>query len=111
MREFEQDALTSDFDHYLECCSRLGASDARAALERLIVCDDIIANTDRHFRNFGIIRNMETLECRPAPIFDSGTSLWCERDLAALMEGDFSFTSKQFEASPARQMLLVEDLS
>ena len=111
MREFEQDALTSDFDHYLECCDRLGVRDARAVLERLIVCDDIIANTDRHFRNFGIIRNTETLECRPAPIFDSGTSLWCESDLATLAEGDFSFTSKQFEASPARQMLLVEDLS
>ena len=111
MREFEQDALTSDFDHYLECCGRLGVRDARAALERLIVCDDIIANTDRHFRNFGIVRNVETLACRPAPIFDSGTSLWCELDLATLAEGTFSFTSKQFEANPARQMLLVEDLS
>ena len=111
MREFAQDALTSDFDHYLECCGRLGVGDARATLERLMVCDDIIANTDRHFRNFGIIRNVETLECRPAPIFDSGTSLWCESDLATLAEGNFSFTSKQFEANPARQMLLVEDLS
>ena len=54
---------------------------------------------------------METLACRPAPIFDSGTSLWCELDLATLTEGTFSFTSKQFEANPARQMLLVEDLS
>lgn len=111
MRTLEQNGSTSDFDHYLACCGALGATSARAALERMIVCDDILANSDRHFRNFGIVRNVETLACRPAPIFDSGTSLWCNLSLAKLKAGEFSFTSKQFEASPARQMLLVEDLN
>ena len=66
----------------------------------MIVCDDIMANTDRHFRNFGIVRNVETLECRPAPIFDTGTSLWCDVELAALGAAETSFESKQFETSP-----------
>ena len=36
-------------------------------------------NTDRHFGNFGFIRNVETLKfIGPAPVFDNGTSLWCE---------------------------------
>lgn len=106
-----QGANENDFEHYLACCEALGVADARAAMERMIVCDDIIANHDRHRRNFGIIRNVETLECRPAPIFDSGSSLWCDVETAGLAAGEHGFTSKQFCPSPAHQMLLVEDMS
>ena len=84
---------------------------ARPALERMIVCDDMIANHDRHRRNFGIVRNVETLECRPAPIFDSGSSLWCDVETSRLAAGEHSFVSRQFFESPAHQMLLVEDMS
>ena len=78
----------------------LGVNGAKGALDRMIVCDDIITNHVRHWRNFGIVRNVNTLECRPAPLFDSGSSLWCNR-----------FVSAQFYASPAKQMLLVDDMS
>lgn len=101
----------NDFEHYLDCCEHLGVQGARAALERMIVCDDIIANHDRHHRNFGIVRNVETNECRPAPIFDSGSSLWCDVETSRLAAGEHSFSSKQFFESPAHQMLLVEDMS
>ena len=111
MRLRDQLGHENDFDHYVSCCEQLGARQARESLYRLIVCDDIIANSDRHFRNFGIVRNVETLECRPAPLFDSGSSLWCDVDFAELSKGKFSFTSKQFESNPARQLLLVEDFS
>lgn len=110
-RTREQDSATNDFDHYVECCEAIGATGVTPALERMIVCDDIMANHDRHHRNFGIIRNVETLECRPAPIFDSGASLWCEDGIQKLARGDFDFTSRQFDHRPARQLLLVEDLS
>lgn len=101
----------SDYQHFLTSCDQLGVTGEAAALDRMIVCDDILANTDRHFRNFGIIRNVETLACRPAPIFDSGTSLWCDTDDAALARGEHSFASKQFYANPAKQLLLVQDFS
>ena len=101
----------SHYQHYIACCRALAVPEIETSLWKMIVCDDIIANTDRHFRNFGLIRNVETLECKPAPIFDSGTSLWCNTPLTMLEQGKFSFLSKQFEQSPARQMLLVEDLS
>ena len=77
----------------------------------MIVCDDLLANFDRHFRNFGIIRNVETLECRPAPIFDSGSSLWCNINLDELKDGQRSFSSRQFYENPGRQLLLVDDYS
>lgn len=104
------DSLT-EYERYIENCSRLGIPDMKSALDRMIVCDDILANRDRHWRNFGIIRNVNTLACRPAPIFDSGSSLWCDISTEALAKGEHSFESAQFYPSPAKQMLLVEDMS
>ena len=41
----------------------------------MLVVDFLIANEDRHFNNFGLLRNPETLEwIGAAPIFDSGSS-------------------------------------
>jgi len=111
MRSSPQAAGDSDYRHYLRCCEALGVEFAEQALWHMIVCDDLIANTDRHFRNFGIVRDVDTLACRPAPIFDSGTSLWCDVSLSELKDGIPSFRSKHFEEHPGRQLLLVEDLS
>ena len=108
-RSMSRDLQVSEYEHYLACCNELGVAGVKRALDRMIVCDDIIANHDRHWRNFGIIRNVETLECRPAPIFDSGSSLWCDVETSALAKGEHSFRSSQFHESPAKQMLLVED--
>lgn len=106
------EALFSDgYRQYVACAESLGAEHVQDSLARMIVCDDLIANSDRHHRNFGLVRNVETLECRCAPIFDSGTSLWCDVPLARLRDGEHSFESKQFYTSPARQLLLVEDMS
>jgi len=39
--------------------------------------DRIINNIDRHYGNFGFIRNADTLEFQGfEPIFDNGNSLW-----------------------------------
>ena len=100
----------SHYQHYVRCCESLGVEDAETALWKMIVCDDIIANSDRHYRNFGVIRNVETLACRPTPIFDSGSCLWADAPLASLKCGEFSFRGKQFDPNPARQLLLVGDM-
>ena len=67
----------SDYAHLLRCCDRLGIPDARVALDKMMTLDYIIANEDRHYTNFGFVRNAETLGWLGfAPVFDSGTSLW-----------------------------------
>jgi hypothetical protein len=67
----------TDFSHFLRCCDKLCIPNARRDLEKMIVLDYIIANEDRHYSNFGFVRNAETLQwLGVAPIFDSGTSLW-----------------------------------
>ena len=105
-RRADQDAYV----HYLSCCKELGITDMEHSLWKTIVCDDILANPDRHWRNFGIVRNVNTLQCRPAPLFDSGEGLWCHSSLADLRRGEHSFESKQFHPNPARQLLLVDTL-
>lgn len=63
------------FNHYLMVCGDQGL-DLRADVEKMIVIDYIICNRDRHFNNFGIIRDSNTLQwISAAPIFDSGSSL------------------------------------
>jgi hypothetical protein len=43
----------------------------------MLALDYLIVNSDRHFNNFGVVRNAESLDwLGPAPIFDSGTSMW-----------------------------------
>lgn len=110
-RLLDEDRFIDGYRHYVACAEGLGTARVEESLARMIVCDDLIANSDRHHRNFGLVRNVETLECRCAPIFDSGSSLWHDVSLAGLKAGENSFRSKQFYTSPARQLLLVEDMS
>jgi len=111
MRVLRETADKNEYQHYLACCEALGAQGVKESLDRMIVCDDMLANFDRHFRNFGIVRNVETLECRPAPLFDSGSSLWCNISTSELKSGQRSFTSRQFYDNPGQQLLLVDDFS
>jgi len=100
----------NDYQHYLECCAALGVDDAQAQLDKMLVCDYLLANADRHWRNFGLIRNVETLEYRVAPVFDTGNSLWYDTPTAQLQREDFNYQSKPFYDDPKRQLRLVDDL-
>lgn len=60
----------------LSYCDNLGAGGAETALDRTIVCDDTVDKYDRHWRNFGIICNVDMLEHLSAPLLDCGSSLW-----------------------------------
>lgn len=64
-------------DEYARVCTELGI-EIKPVLNDMDLIDTIILNTDRHHGNYGILRNAENLEwIRPAPIYDSGTSLMC----------------------------------
>ena len=99
------------YQHYLECCARLKVQGAEEALAKMIVTDDILANTDRHLRNFGLIRNVETLEYRVAPLFDTGSCLLSNKSESVLAAGDLSFKTKPFSEDPNQQLRLVNDYS
>lgn len=69
----------SYYEMYLSECVKHGISEEqiRSFLEYQIMTDFILSNTDRHFNNFGIIRNSKSLKwLKPAPIFDSGNAMF-----------------------------------
>ncbi|MBP0968838.1 MAG: HipA domain-containing protein [Oscillospiraceae bacterium] len=54
------------------------SEDALEQLKDMIVFDAVIYNEDRHFGNFGLLRDSRTGELiSAAPVFDNGYSLFC----------------------------------
>jgi len=97
----------SDYTHLMRCCDRLGIPDARVAVGKMLTLDYIIANEDRHYTNFGFVRNAETLAWfDAAPVFDSGTSLWHN----ALSVGE-PRKCQPFANTHEEQIKLVSDFS
>ena len=75
----------------------------------MIVLDYIIANEDRHFNNFGLLRDANTLEwLGAAPIFDSGTSLWYDRLTSRIPINGVN--CKPFKKTHGEQLKLVSSL-
>lgn len=69
----------NEYTHFVKCAEKLEIPNVKELLDNLLTIDFLIENTDRHYGNFGFIRNVNTLKFTgPAPVFDSGTSLWCE---------------------------------
>ena len=97
----------SDYSHLLRCCDRLGIPDVRAAIDKMLALDYIIANEDRHYTNFGFVRDAETLGwLGAAPLFDCGTSLWHN----ALSVGE-PRKCQPFTKTHEEQIKLVTDFS
>ena len=67
----------SAFDYFIGRCEQLGITGVRRSVSQMVALDFLICNQDRHFGNFGAIRDAVTLEWQGmAPIYDSGTSMW-----------------------------------
>lgn len=106
IKQRENDSL---YMHFMEACKSLNIPNAKSQMDKMIVCDYIIANYDRHYRNFGAIRNTVTLEWDGiAPIFDSGSSLWATQPTSAIGS---TYRCKPFKPSSKEQLELVDDLS
>jgi hypothetical protein len=97
------------YEHYLDCCFELGIPEARASLEKMLTVDYLIVNYDRHFNNFGAIRNAQTLKwISAAPLFDNGSSFWCNQSTANLLG---NAKSQPFFATHEEQIKLVSDFT
>lgn len=101
-------------DQWIHAAVGFGADEraVRDATDDWLVADYLMRNTDRHYNNFGLIRNIETLAVRPAPIYDTGASLWS----GELDVDDRDWFAKPFytatgRPSALRQLRLVEDWS
>jgi hypothetical protein len=71
-RMVKSGGLVAVIKYYDECGDKF--SDA---IRDMLVFDALVYNEDRHFGNFGILRNNRTGEITsPAPVFDNGLSLF-----------------------------------
>ena len=63
------------YRRYVSCCFELGIN-VIPFLNRMMVVDYIMCNSDRHNNNYGLIRDVESLRfIDTAPLFDTGSSL------------------------------------
>lgn len=101
---------TSNYNHLLECCKKSkfrDISEIEKSFMQMNLIDYITANTDRHYGNFGFLRNAKTLEwIGPAPNFDTGNAMFYEyptsdlRRSSSLMD---NVISRSFAASQKKQ--------
>jgi hypothetical protein len=95
--------------HFQKACQKVGIKDMQTDINKMILLDCIIDNSDRHFNNFGFIRNVETLEWKGfAPLYDNGTSLWHNEITPGIKTNDYSAT---FLSSNFEQLELITDFS
>ena len=94
----------NDYEHYVCILENHGILDARKKITEMFVVDYLTMNIDRHLKNFGIIRNVETLKWeRVTPIFDTGQSMCCDEytqnmDFTHGYGKFFTNTSKDYNA-------------
>lgn len=68
--------LDKAYETYIDILENNNIYNAREEIENMFILDFLILNEDRHLNNFGIIRDVETLNwIETAPIFDNGQSL------------------------------------
>ena len=107
MQTQKKDNQTSVYQHYRNCCEKLGVPNVTHALNQMMVLDYLIANEDRHFNNFGLLRSPDTLEwLGPAPIYDSGSSLGYDKLTPQIRSGR-NVACKPFKKTHQDQLRLV----
>ncbi|MCL2019998.1 MAG: excisionase [Oscillospiraceae bacterium] len=103
----------SAYQHFLNCCETSGVPNAQDSINKMLTLDYLIFNEDRHYNNFGAVRNAETLEWLGiAPVFDSGTSLWYNQTKIILNPNILKkIKTKPFRSTHEEQIKLVKDFS
>lgn len=66
---------TDRYFSVLETYYELTGIDATTYIDTMLCLDYLICNCDRHFNNFGIVKNLITGEFRLPPVFDNGMCL------------------------------------
>lgn len=94
-------------------CSRildtLAIDNWQKYIQDMLLFDYCIANTDRHFNNFGLIRNVETLQFEGfAPLFDHGASLWYDKPDKRI---GCACSCKPYYDKEDKQLALISDFS
>lgn len=70
----------NDYEFYVKILEDNKVYEARKNVASMFLVDYLMLNSDRHLKNFGIIRNVNTLEwVSTTPIFDTGEAMECDK--------------------------------
>lgn len=98
-------------DNYNSLIDSLTINGFKEYLDANIVLDYIVLNTDRHFGNFGLLRDIKTNTIIVPPIFDNGNSLLCNKFINGIKyyrEIDRQLHCKPFSMYFDYQIKLIE---
>lgn len=100
------------YTNYINTCEKQGISNARKEVDKMIVLDYLIRNTDRNSGNYGILRNADTLEwVKIAPVFDNGNSLWYNSQIIKNIGMGTKSECRSFTGENEKNIELVGDIS
>ena len=90
------------YEKYIEILENHNIKNVREKLENMYILDFLIMNEDRHLNNFGIVRDVNTLEWLDiVPIFDNGQSLnlpyYSDDEVIIAGDGRFFYDVKKFD--------------
>lgn len=108
----KKDNAMSMYEHFIHVCVNHGMEEdnVRRFLEYQILADFILTNTDRHFHNFGVLRNSISLEfIGMAPIFDSGNSMFWQNPRMPAHDDLTDIQVNSFRNTETRMLQLVRN--
>ena len=105
----------SYFEQFIEGVRNCNISfdgEIKRNLSNMFTLDYVVANTDRHFKNFGFIRDADSLEWKGlAPLYDTGNSLFYDESLYNLRNPKFrlpeKIKAKPFNSNQKKQLALI----
>lgn len=93
--------------HFMNCINALHIPVEQSQIDTMLAFDYLINNSDRHYGNFGFLRNAKTMRfIGIAPLFDHGNSMWFNN-----LNYDISCTrqpAKPFQNEQENQIKLAE---
>jgi hypothetical protein len=109
----KRDNKISHYENYIENCKKIGfTDDVRQDIDKMITVDYLIANTDRHWSNFGIVRNAENLKpvCI-APLYDNGASFFTKISNRRIINNNMLLPCQSFKGNQEDNIIFVKDFS
>ena len=64
----------SQYEHLIMMMENYGIERPGTFIDKMMLADLVMGNSDRHLGNFGILKNVETGEMQFAPLFDFGSA-------------------------------------
>ena len=89
----------SHYQFYISYCSEHGIDidELKYNIDMSIIVDFLMTNDDRHCANFGILRDAKTFKfLKPAPLFDTGNSMFWNMDIPLNSKELFKLNIKGF---------------